>query len=380
MPISLTRQRLAALTGGLIATALLAAGQLLTAPGAAASASGGVTCAGYSVSVSLAAGQPADLSVWGQLCATPRERVWGTTVQLLIHGATYTHTYWDFGVVNGQDYSYARDVAAAGIPTFAIDQLGAGNSSHPLSTDVTIQVAAYAAHQVVQALRNGTATGIRFGKVVEVGHSFGSVASTLEAGTYHDVNGVILTADTHADTAFHNNAQPDIYPAGDDPLFAGSGLDSGYLTTVPGTRGYLFYAPGDAEPAVIAQDEATKSTIPLTMFLGGLQVLQSDDTAAISVPALLIDGSHDQLSCGALAGGGTYDCSSGSAIAAQEAPYYSPAAQLRACIVPGSGHDINLSLNHQTAEAQAILWTYEYVGQLGTGQINSRALPSYCSP
>src|SRR5689334_16530074 len=29
-------------------------------------------------------------------------------LQVLLHGATYNHTYWDFPAVNGEGYSYAR--------------------------------------------------------------------------------------------------------------------------------------------------------------------------------------------------------------------------------------------------------------------------------
>jgi hypothetical protein len=65
-------------------------------------------------------------------------------VQLLIPGATYGRVYWDFGTIDGVRYSYARDVAAAGFPTFAIDPLGSGNSSHPPSADITMPVAAFA--------------------------------------------------------------------------------------------------------------------------------------------------------------------------------------------------------------------------------------------
>ncbi len=362
---------------------------LAALPASAQARPGGpaVTCAGYDVPVALAAGQPDTYHVWGELCSAPGELVPGGTVQLLLHGATYDYRYWDFGTADGSLYSYARDVAAAGIPTFAMDQLGsgwaaglprAGYSSYPPSADVTIQVAAYAEHQVVQALRSGRVARNPFGPVVEVGHSFGSITSVLEAGTYHDVAGVILTGYAHSDTVFKTKAEPDIHPADGDPLFKDGGIGQGYMTTVPGTRGFLFYNAADSGPRVIARDEATKSTIPLTMFLTGMDALKTENTAAISVPVLIIDGQDDQLFCGALQGGGTYDCSSGTAIAAQEAPYYAPAAQLRTCVVPGSGHDVSLALNHRLEEAEAITWTYEYIGQ-GPVRLPSRTLPQSCS-
>ena len=78
-----------------------------------------VTCRRVTVPVALAPGQPANYKVSGELCATEDDLVAGTTVQLLINGATYNHDYWDFGKIDGIEYSYARDVAAHGFPTFA---------------------------------------------------------------------------------------------------------------------------------------------------------------------------------------------------------------------------------------------------------------------
>jgi pimeloyl-ACP methyl ester carboxylesterase len=348
--------------------------------GSAAAARWQVSCSTLSgIPVALAAGEPESYSVSGELCATPGELTAGGTVQLLIHGATYNHSYWNFGTVGGISYSYAQDAAAAGFPTFAIDEIGAGASSHPPSTDVTIQVAAFVAHQIVQDLRGGAIGGVQFGKVIEVGHSFGSIASWEEAATYHDVNGVIITGRIHDNTVVSSTAAADLYPAVADPLFAGSGLDPGYLTTVPGARASLFYNTADADPGVIARDEATKDVFSATEFVTGLPlVTDATLSQAINVPVLLIVGSNDALNCGPLTGGGDFECSSGTAVADHEVPFYSPQAQLRACVVPGSGHDINLALNHQLEETDAITWSYEYIGQ-GPAQLSSRRLPPDCS-
>jgi hypothetical protein len=53
--------------------------------------------------------------------------VFGVLLQLfcaVIHGATCNHDYWNSGTVDEARYSYARDVAARGFPTFAIDLPG----------------------------------------------------------------------------------------------------------------------------------------------------------------------------------------------------------------------------------------------------------------
>jgi pimeloyl-ACP methyl ester carboxylesterase len=215
--------------------------------------------------------------------------------------------------------------------------------------------------------------------VIEVAHSFGSITSLLEAATYHDAAGVILTSAGHSQSSFATHAEPDLYPAIDDPMFADSGLDPGYLTTVPGTRGTLFYHLPDADPAVITADEATKSTVSAAEFATGPPLQTSAITDQITAPVLIIDGQDDQIICGAQAGGGTYDCSSGTAIAQQEAPFYAPAVQLHSCVVPGSGHVISLALNHVVQEADAVTWSLGYVGQLDRAAPPEPVLPPDCS-
>jgi pimeloyl-ACP methyl ester carboxylesterase len=169
-------------------------------------------------------------SVVGELCATSAELRAGATVQLLIHGGTYNHTYWDFGTHNGVRYSYARNIADAGIATFAVDQIGTGQSVKPPSSEVTNEVAAYVDHDVVQALRAGTLAGTHFDKVIEVGHSAGSAATWQEAITYQDVDGVVITGTVHHLSASAGQViGQDFYPAGADPKFQ----DQPWATTDP---------------------------------------------------------------------------------------------------------------------------------------------------
>jgi len=316
------------------------------------------------IQVALAPGRPANYTVSGQLCATKDELSNGTTVQLLIHGATYNRDYWDFGTVNRIKYSYARETSAHGFPTFALDQLGTANSSHPESDQITVQAAAYVAHQIVEGLRSGSIVGIRFGKVIIIGHSLGSTAVWQEAITYGDVDGVVITGAAHSlASAFINFVPPPFYPAVDDPEFANSGLDTGYLTTVPGVRSALFYSSPNYDPAIIPLDERRKDVVSATELTTGVQLVTSNATQAIRVPVLTILGSNDLTTCGPNPQGGNFDCSSGAVVATQEAPFYSSRAQIHACVIPASGHDINLSVNHVLPVADTVAWSLAFVGQ-----------------
>ena len=335
-----------------------------------------VTCRRSAIAVALTPGAPATYTVSGELCATPSERHAGTTVQLLIHGATYNYEYWDFGRFDGVEYSYARNVAAAGIPTFAFDQLGSGSSARPPSDQLTIQAAAFVTHQIVQGLRNGSIAGIQFGKVITVGHSLGSVVIWEEAINYADVDGVIVTGAAHSLTIRFVQSQA-FYPAANDPDFAGTGLDGGYLTTVPNVRVNLFYAPPDDDPAVVTSDEARKDVVSAAELNTALPIVTTTATQAIQVPVLTILGSNDLPTCGPSTTGGNFDCSSAASIVAQETPFYSPKAKIHACLVSGSGHDLSLARNHRVQVEDAVAWSIALVGQPGLTASDTN-LPSNC--
>jgi alpha/beta hydrolase family protein len=57
-------------------------------------------------------------------------------LQVLVHGATYNHAYWDFPAVNGEGYSYARYMAARKYAVLAVDLPGTGESDKPSGPDL----------------------------------------------------------------------------------------------------------------------------------------------------------------------------------------------------------------------------------------------------
>src|SRR5258708_5776895 len=69
------------------------------------------TCQSLYVPVALGAGQPAQYSIYGQLCLPAIGP--GNTIQVLVPGATYDHIYWDFPY-QPKIYSYVRAMNAAG--------------------------------------------------------------------------------------------------------------------------------------------------------------------------------------------------------------------------------------------------------------------------
>ncbi len=278
------------LTAALAACGVLLASLTAAVPAEAAA----ISCSDTDLPVTgpglppLVPGAPA--VVHGRLClpagAAP------DTVQLLVHGGTYNSAYWDLPY-DPQRYSYQRDMAAHGYATFAADQLGAGRSSRPLSLPLSVWAAAESMHEVVGHLRAGHVGGVPFAKVVIVGHSVGSGVVAAEASTYHDVDGVVLPALP----VLALGAALGLQPALLDGQLSTLGSDPLYFTTKPGARAGLFYAAGDADPAVIAADEATKDQVSVpgmgTVALFGI-VLPA--TWGITAPVFQVVGERTSFS------------------------------------------------------------------------------------
>jgi pimeloyl-ACP methyl ester carboxylesterase len=321
------------------AAALLVAGGVLTPTPAQAETSCDTVVFGVTV-------MRIHQTMAGTLCVPAGAR----TLQILVPGGFYNRSYWDIALPSR---SYRRAMNDAGYATLAVDRLGAGASSRPVSAMPTAIVDADAVHQVVRAMRP------RFTKVLLAGHSLGSAISVIEAGTYHDVDGVVVTAMGH-----HLNAlgiapiAATFVPAVLDPRFRGRALDPGYLTTLAGMR-YSMHRPGPNVRAVVALDEATKDVAaPGELVDAALLGTVTRYTRRINVPVLSAIASGDPTFCGPLA----TDCSSAASYQAAEAPFYGPAAQLRTYVLRGYGHAFNFAPNAPDLYAAVIAWANRKVG------------------
>ncbi|MEO6090774.1 MAG: alpha/beta fold hydrolase, partial [Umezawaea sp.] len=298
------------------------------------------------------------MTVQGQLCLPGDSQP--DTIQLLLHGATYNRSYWDLPY-QPERYSYQRDMAAHGLATFAVDELGVGGSSRPLSLLLTGVSQALAIHQVVDHLRAGHVGGTPYAKVVLVGHSAGSAIAVVEAATYHDVDGVVLTGVTHLPNVpvVVGDVGLGLQPVTLDPQLAPRGGDPGYLTSKPGTRGHMYYGPLTLDPVAVATDEVhAKDQVSATSLVDIISLgLVSPLSLNINVPVLLANGTDDTGFCGLIR-----DCSTAAALRAGEAPYFSPAAQFSTYVLPGAGHSVALAVNAPDYRNATRAWLDQHVG------------------
>ncbi|MEV6848839.1 alpha/beta hydrolase [Actinoplanes sp. NPDC051411] len=300
--------------------------------------------------------------VAGWLCQ-PRART--STVQLLLCGLTYDHTYWT-GTSPATNWTSAA--LERGPAVYMIDRIGIGASDHPPADQVPVDSEAVVTHQIAAALRDGHLGG--YPLVVGVGHSYGSITLTAEAAQYRDLDALVLTGkqpqyNQPGLAAF----QSSLYPARQDPKFAGTRMPDGYLTTPPGTRAGFFLNPDTAAPGAARWQEATKATAT-TGELGSISAARyQGDSQRVRVPVLIIDGTSDSLFCNT-----GLPCDTGIQLCQRVQDLYSPGIPVAAAVVPGAGHAIDLHRNAPIAFTAANRW----IGRVTTGHVAYRPNVTTC--
>ena len=329
--------------------ALLASG-LLTSSAYADDDQGRTECDPLSFTVTLTPTDPTPYTIAASICGHHGRHL--PVIQVLLHGSTYSHLYWDFP---DQPETYVEAANHAGFVTLNMDRIGIGQSDHPPATEVTVESNAFTIHQIVTALRSGTVAPdgrpLFVDRVMLVGHSLGSDIAAVEAATYADVDGVVVSGLLHNAGPGVGAFQASFYPAFLDPETASA--PPNYFTTIPGTRAPSFYNLADADPEVIAEDEATKQTVTLgelVTFVDGFAA-----TPNIHVPVLVAVGDNDVIFCDAPS------CSAGGTLT-REAAFYAPDADLETFALPESGHSMNLHRNAPVWFDVANDWVRRHMG------------------
>ncbi len=290
------------------------------------------------------------------------------TVQVLVHGITYDHRYWNLTDPDGSErYSWEAAAVKAGYATLAIDRLGAGESSHPPSFQVDVNSNAAAVRALISALRAGKVQApvknVPVEKVVLVGHSYGSITSWFAASANPEVDAVVLTGATHSIREFHTPliVSAPLYPSFLDPAYAQKGYDPGYLTDRPGTRYDTYYAPDtNVDDRMLAADEATKGTVTFSELNNYPLFFRAP--LDIRVPVFLLIGTNDALFCSLESGDLGAPCDTAENLVASEAPKLGPnVPSVDAYVVKGAGHALNAVRSSQESFAAAQRWIHTTV-------------------
>ncbi len=258
------------------------------------------------------------------------------TLQVLVHGASYTHKYWDIPSFNGQDYSYARYMADEKYAVLALDSIGTGESSRPDGdfTDLTQTVDSM--HQILNDVRTeGGTIDEPFTRVALVGHSFGSLVNSLVQSTYGDADALVNTG-----FVFTPHAVPV------DPAVVGPLLGAPYILLPGWLRATYFYNAATADPAVINYDNTNISdTITRGQFLGMLNL--SGDPTPVGL---------DEIDVPVLTQFGELDVMQPASFAAADAALYTSAPSVTTAIIPSCGHILNGHFTAPVGWAQIDNW------------------------
>ncbi|HEX8536737.1 MAG TPA: alpha/beta fold hydrolase, partial [Cystobacter sp.] len=255
-------------------------------------------------------------------------------VQILTHGITYNHGYWDLPEINRQDYSYARYMARQHFAVLALDLLGTGESDKPQGDFIDLSESASSLHQVVQRLK-ATAARNTFEKILYVGHSNGALTITYAQAYYRDAQAVVLTGWLNT---YHQ------LPVGDEVF--GPLLEQGpYVQIPPALRSGLFYYPPAADPAVIAYDNTHADFVPRGQLSDLFTLLKNPEpipSEKITVPIMV------QL--------GEFDAVAPAAYAAQEAQAYPRSPLVFVDTIDDLGHATNGHHNRLRSWTMIALW------------------------
>jgi hypothetical protein len=126
-------------------------------------------------------------------------------------------------------------------------------------------------------------------------------------------------------------------------------MPGGYVSTAPSTGGQLFYAPHDSDPAVVAQDEATKVAVSFAELAGIGPAEAPAPSQQVTVPVLIEVGQVDLINCGTGLPCGT----TGQVLARETDDYAKPPAVF---VLPAARHDLTTAANGLAATAAAVTW------------------------
>ncbi|KAJ7648383.1 hypothetical protein DFH06DRAFT_1300613 [Mycena polygramma] len=260
------------------------------------------------------------------------------TVQILVHGFTYTGQYWSPPVEEFRNYSYAAFSCDHGLSSLAVDSLGVGLSSRPgNAADVQYPTSSAALSQVARHLKSSSILpGIRpFKKVIGIGHSAGSAMLNFGAiveGAQSPFDGLIFTGALTVEPG-EAPTLPPLPPARDDTPLRWGSLDPMYITTSNRT---LFYPPNPTafSPRMMVYDDFTKDVGSVSTVS---QTPITSLTAHYAGSVAKVVGSEDQLVCA-----GTDRCLDVAGLVSAERVGWPEAKSFDVIVAHGSGHSLNL--------------------------------------
>jgi pimeloyl-ACP methyl ester carboxylesterase len=250
----------------------------------------------------------------------------GRVLQVLIHGNSYDHRYWNADQVNGRDYSYVRYMSQRGHDLLAIDLPGVGASDKPDGHAVSLAAVGAAVSELVTSLKKGTALPHTHDHISLVGHSMGAAIAMYAEARWPAADSLVVTA-----TGFFPERPRSAWAPGVREALLGEPY-----ALLPGEGRLKFYHQPQADPEVIAYDNETLRTSMPSGLWSDCITLQDDPNAGFA-----------DVTCPVFLQLGEFDPILPAQFIEQERAIYSAAPVVEVDALAEMGHSFNL---HRNAE------------------------------
>ncbi|RKF78946.1 putative ctr copper transporter family protein [Golovinomyces cichoracearum] len=285
------------------------------------------------------------------------------TIQMLVHGITYSKDYWS-GLgppgagYDGNTYSWIAYASTQGYPTLSIDRLGNGASDRPDGLSV-VQMGTHVeiTQTLINALKNGEIGGRSFQKVIYVGHWYGSLIGNLHAVKYPN------TVDSYVLTGFTQKIRPSLVPTLTTGVFLPAavaypqrwnGQASTYFASSDEQGGNkLFFVNETSDPAFRSYNFALRGTVTVGEFISAYSSTQVAPLYRGRI--FVLTGQNDSIFCspgelgeGTIAGKG--DCGTGMSNLAATTRQLYPAVSVYDFNTPANTGHCNIL--HKNAQEQ----------------------------
>jgi len=275
----------------------------------------------------------------------PRREVLGANlprVDVLVHDLATGSWLWNLR--SHPAYDYAGNLARHGETSLVLDRLGYGASRLPDGRATCLGAQADMLHQVVQHLRSGSYRFVGSRQAVPAahhvvlqGHSVGAAIAELEAGTYDDVDGLVLMSwtDQGASQRAVDEAsrQSGVCMRGAERVRTGSSPRD--------YRKLLFVtAPAGVQRAALTHRDGAPCGDPLS--LSQLLLASQVTTRQVEAPVLLLLGGRDAL---------TRD-----GAASQQRQALSSSSSVTSHVVRGAGSALPLEASAGRTRARVLHW------------------------
>ncbi|KAM0719599.1 hypothetical protein Q7P37_003729 [Cladosporium fusiforme] len=246
------------------------------------------------------------ISIDASFCTASDQPNENQDIQVLTHGIGFDKSYWDFGGRNSE-YNYVRAATNAGYATLSWSRPG----------------------QLYAALPKPT------GRVLHVGHSFGSVLSNVLISEAPELsNGAVLTGLSHNATWGSSFPISSNFHLAKEVRPEWANLSTGMLTWADELANqYVFFRHPNFDPKVLRQAERIKQPFAIGEFL--TLFLPSLAAPKFTGPVLLTSGEYDMVLCGG-------DCTGILEPAAVDFP---ASTKFETYLQPNTGHGMNLHYN-----------------------------------